>query len=68
MAMKRMLQTKAAFGSSLCLPLAGDHGSRHLPPRITIFFCVTSPMNDLTRLKATGKSLGAETHRSPLGS
>lgn len=46
----------------------GSQELSHLPPRITIFFCVSSPMNDLTRLKATGKSLGAETHRTPLGS
>lgn len=40
----------------------------HSPPRITIFLCVSSLMNTLTKLKATGKSLGAETHETPLGS
>lgn len=38
------------------------------PPRITIFFWVSSLMNDLTKLKATGNSLGAETDETPSGS
>ena len=37
----------------------------HSPPIITIFLLVSSPMNDLTKLKATGNSLGAGTHKLP---
>lgn len=36
-----------------------------LPPRITIFLRVSSLMNSWTKLKATGNSLGAQTHETP---